>query len=59
MNKQKVTKRAYFTPCIEMCSMKNESPILANSPVTGGHHDAEDDGVLNAKEFHFDSNNEI
>ena len=34
--------------------MNNESPLLANSPVTGGHNDAVDDETLNAKEFNFD-----
>lgn len=54
MNKQKVTKRVYLTPFIEVCNMNNESPLLANSPVTGGHNDAGDDETLNAKEFNFD-----
>lgn len=54
MNKQKVTKRVYLTPFIEVCNMNNESPLLANSPVTGGHNDAVDDEALNAKEFNFD-----
>lgn len=54
MNKQKVTKRVYLTPFIEVCNMNNESPLLANSPVTGGHNDAVDDEILNAKEFNFD-----
>lgn len=54
MTKQKVTKRVYLTPFIEVCNMNNESPLLANSPVTGGHNDAVDDETLNAKEFNFD-----
>lgn len=54
MNKQKVTKRVYLTPFIEVCNMNNESPLLANSPVTGGHNDVVDDETLNAKEFNFD-----
>lgn len=59
MNKQKVTKRVYLTPFIEVCNMNNESPLLANSPVSGGHNDAGDDGYLNAKEFNFDDDYDI
>ncbi|WP_304062837.1 hypothetical protein [Hoylesella loescheii] len=59
MNKQKVTKQVYLTPFIEVCNMNNESPLLANSPVAGGHNDAGDDEILNAKEFSFDDDYDI
>lgn len=54
MNKKQVTKRAYLAPCIEVCPVSIERPMLANSPVSGGHNDVEDDEELNAKKFHFD-----
>ena len=54
MNKQKTTKRAYIAPYMEICSMRFENSILANSPVEGGREDAEDDGeALNAKSGNF------
>ena len=59
MNKQKVTKRVYLTPFIDVCNMNNVSPLLANSPVSGGHNDAVDDETLNAKEFNFDDDYDI
>ena len=59
MNKQKVTKRVYLTPFIEVCNMNNESPLLANSPVTGGHNDPVDDETLNSKEFNLDDDYDI
>lgn len=54
MNRQKITKRVYLIPSIEVCNMRNESPLLANSPIGGGHNDAGDDEVLNARQSHFD-----
>ena len=45
MNKQKVTKQVYLTPFIEVCNMNNESPLLANSPVAGGHKDAGEERI--------------
>jgi len=59
MNKNQVTKRAYIAPLIEVCTVKIESPMLANSPIGGGHHDAEDDEPLDAKQFHFDEEDGI
>ncbi|MDY4020844.1 MAG: hypothetical protein SOZ80_08750 [Prevotella sp.] len=54
MKKKQVTKKAYLAPCVEICPVRIENSMLANSPVNGGHHDAGDDGELNAKQFHFD-----
>lgn len=59
MNKNQVTKRAYIAPLIEVCAVKIESPMLVNSPVGGGHNDAEDEGPLEAKQFHFDEEDGI
>ena len=39
--------------------MRNESPLLANSPIGGGHNDAGDDEVLNARQSHFDDEYDI
>lgn len=55
----KRVKRVYLAPRIEVYPVETESPMLANSPVSGGHHDAEDDEVLNAKQFCLDDNEGI
>lgn len=54
MNKYQVTKRTYLAPCVKVCPVSIESSILAASPVSGGHKDAEDDEELSAKQFYFD-----
>ncbi len=59
MNKKQVTKRVYLVPHVEVYTVSIERPMLANSPVSGGHNDAEDDGELNAKQFRFDDEDGI
>lgn len=54
MKRTQVTKRVYIAPHTKVVTVKNESPILANSPISGGHNDAEDDETLHAKQFNFD-----
>lgn len=58
MKKNQVARQAYIVPRIEVCNVKIESLILADSPVGGGHHDAEDDEVLHSKQFYLDEENE-
>ena len=54
MNKNQFTKRAYLAPKAEVIHVVSENPMLASSPVLGGHHDAEDDGEeLNSKQNSF------
>lgn len=50
MNRNQVTKRAYLAPKAEVIHVASEIPMLANSPVLGGHNDAVDDEELNAKQ---------
>lgn len=53
MNKNQFTKRAYLAPNAEVIHVVSEIPMLASSPVSGGHHDADDDEVLNSKQNSF------
>lgn len=59
MKLKKVSKRAYLTPCTEVCFVRIEGLMLANSPVGGGHSDAPDDpsGGLSAKRYNFAEEN--
>ena len=53
MNRNQVTKRAYLAPKAEVIQVVSEIPMLASSPVSGGHNEAGDDEEFNAKQNSF------
>jgi hypothetical protein len=50
MNRQEVTKCPYVAPHTEVCLVRVESLLNGQSPIGGGHHDAEDGPGLEAKQ---------
>lgn len=53
MKKKIIARKPYLAPCVEVCTLRIESPMLGQSPFVGGHNSAGDDEPLTASRTTF------